>query len=53
LIECPRMLFPFARAVLGNTTRDGGYPPLMLQPIDFAEFYARNMAPIPEPEGNA
>ena len=53
LIECPRMLFPFARAILGNATRDGGYPPLMLQPIDFAEFYARNMAPIPEPAGNA
>jgi len=35
LIECPRMLFPFARRVIADVTRDGGFPPLMLDPIDF------------------
>ena len=39
LIEAPRMLFPFARNVLAETTRDGGYPPLMLNPIDFASLF--------------
>ena len=42
LIEAPRMLFPFARNVLAETTRDGGYPPLMLNPIDFAALYQKN-----------
>ena len=44
LIEAPRMLFPFARNVLAETTRDGGYPPLMLNPIDFATLYQKQMA---------
>ena len=39
LIEAPRMLFPFARNILAETTRDGGYPPLMLNPIDFNALY--------------
>jgi len=39
LIECPRLLFPFARNVLGETTRDGGFPPVMLGPVDFAGMY--------------
>ena len=43
LIEAPRMLFPFARNVLAETTRDGGYPPLMLNPIDFAALYQKNI----------
>ena len=43
LIEAPRMLFPFARNVLAETTRDGGYPPLMLNPIDFASLYRKQM----------
>ena len=43
LIEAPRMLFPFARNVLAETTRDGGYPPLMLNPIDFASLYQKQM----------
>ena len=41
LIEAPRMLFPFARNVLAETTRDGGYPPLMLNPIDFAALFQK------------
>ena len=39
LVECPRMLFPFARRVLSDATRDGGIPPLMLNPIDFLSLY--------------
>jgi preprotein translocase subunit SecB len=43
LIEAPRQLFPFARRVLADATRDGGYPPLLLDPIDFVDLYRRNM----------
>lgn len=39
LIEAPRMLFPFARRIIADVTRDGGYQPLMLDPIDFAALY--------------
>ena len=39
LIECPRILFPFAREILANATQNGGFMPLMLQPIDFAAMY--------------
>lgn len=44
LIECPRILFPFARRVMADATRDGGFPPLMLEPIDFAQLYRSKMA---------
>lgn len=44
LIECPRMLFPFARQVLADATRNGGFPPLMLDPIDFAGMYQKRLA---------
>lgn len=44
LIECPRLLFPFARQVLADATRNGGFPPLMLDPIDFAQMYQKRMA---------
>ncbi|WP_349358912.1 protein-export chaperone SecB [Stappia sp.] len=43
LIECPRMLFPFARNILADASRNGGFPPLMLDPIDFAALYRQNM----------
>jgi preprotein translocase subunit SecB len=39
LAEAPRILFPFARRVLADSVRDGGFPPLMLEPIDFAALY--------------
>jgi preprotein translocase subunit SecB len=39
LIECPRMLFPFARNIIANITRDGSFPPMMLNPVDFAGMY--------------
>lgn len=43
LIECPRLLFPFARRVMSDVSRDGGYPPLMLDPIDFASLYRQQL----------
>ncbi|MFD1341204.1 protein-export chaperone SecB [Litorisediminicola beolgyonensis] len=39
LIECPRMLFPFVRRIVADTTRDGGFPPLNLETIDFVQLY--------------
>jgi preprotein translocase subunit SecB len=44
LIECPRLLFPFARALVANATRDGGFLPLLIQPIDFLDLYRRQAA---------
>ncbi len=44
LIEAPRQLFPFARRILADATRDGGFPPLLLDPINFVELYQKNMA---------
>ncbi len=43
-IECPRLLFPFARQVIADVTRQGGFPPLMIDPIDFAQMFQRRMA---------
>jgi preprotein translocase subunit SecB len=43
-VDCPALLFPFTRRVLADITRDGGYPPLMLDPIDFARLYSQNLA---------
>ena len=39
LIECPRLLFPFARRIIADITREGGHPPLMIDPIDFVGLY--------------
>jgi preprotein translocase subunit SecB len=44
LVETPRIVFPFARAVIANATRDGGFPPLMINPIDFGELLRRQQA---------
>lgn len=41
--EAPRLLFPFARQIIASCTRDGGFPPVVLQPIDFNEFYRRRI----------
>ncbi len=43
LIEAPRLLFPFARAVISSLTREGGLPPMLIQPIDFADLYRRQL----------
>lgn len=42
LIDAPFVLFPFARRVISDVTRDGGFPPLMLEPIDFTRLYMQN-----------
>lgn len=44
MIEAPRLMFPFARNLIADVTRDGGFPPLMLQPIDFVQLYRERMA---------
>ena len=55
LVECPRFMFPFARQIIAGVTSDGGYPPFMLDPIDFAGVYAarRAQAMGGEPIGHA
>lgn len=43
MIEVPRLLFPFARSVLAEAIRDGGFPPLLLNPIDFQQYYREHL----------
>ena len=45
LIEGPRLMFPFARNIIADITRDGGFPPLFLQPVDFMQLYQEQHAP--------
>ena len=44
MIECPRLLFPFAREIIATATRNGGFPPLLLDPIDFVALYQQRIA---------
>ncbi len=44
MIECPRILFPFARNIIATVSQEGGYPALLLTPVDFAELYQRQVA---------
>jgi preprotein translocase subunit SecB len=44
MIECPRFLFPFARRIIADLTGEGGFPPFMLEPLDFAGIYASRRA---------
>lgn len=44
MIECPRLLFPFARQIVGDAVRNGGFPPLYIDPIDFVALYRQRMA---------
>lgn len=44
MIEAPRLLFPFARQIVSNTISAGGFPPLLINPIDFADLYRRQLA---------
>jgi preprotein translocase subunit SecB len=44
LIECPRLLFPFAREIIATTVSNGGFPPLMLDPVDFVGLYRQTLA---------
>jgi preprotein translocase subunit SecB len=49
MIECPRLLFPFAREIVATATRNGGFPPLMLEPVDFASLYRDRMMATQQP----
>jgi preprotein translocase subunit SecB len=44
LIECPRLLFPFAREIIATAVRNGGFPPLLLDPVDFVNLYRQRLA---------
>ena len=44
MIECPRLLFPFAREIIANSVRGGGFPPLLLDPVDFVSLYQQRLA---------
>jgi preprotein translocase subunit SecB len=58
LIECPRLLFPFARRLIADVTREGGFPPLLIDPVDFVQLYRQQKqqqaqggtAPPPPPQ---
>lgn len=51
MIECPRMLFPFVRRIVSDVTRDGGFPPLNLESIDFVSLYRAEIARRAEAQG--
>ncbi len=51
-IEGARLLFPFARSIVADATRDGGYPPLMINPIDFTDLYRRKLAEMQAQQDN-
>jgi preprotein translocase subunit SecB len=46
MIECPRLLFPFARQIVADAVRNGGFPPLYIDPIDFASLYRQKMSEV-------
>jgi preprotein translocase subunit SecB len=53
LIEAPRILFPFARAIIADAVRDGGFPPVLINPIDFATLYQQQHVKTKEPVNEA
>ena len=54
LIECPRLLFPFARQIIAEASRNGGFPPLLIDPVDFAALFRQRMAEMnAQPRGLA
>lgn len=53
LIECPRLLFPFARQILADATRNGGFPPLLIDPVDFVSLYRQQIENAGGVAGNA
>ena len=52
MIECPRLLFPFVRQIVADATRDGGFPPLFIDPIDFVALYQQKAAEAQNTPGN-
>ena len=53
LIQAPHMLFPFLRRIVADVVRDGGMPPLMIEPIDFMALYQARVAQAGQPQGTA
>lgn len=53
MVECPRLLFPFARQVMAEATRSGGFPPLLLEPVDFVALYRERLRREAEGRGQA
>lgn len=53
LVECPRLLFPFMRQIVSDATRNGNFPPLMLEPIDFMSIYLANAEKQQQATGQA
>jgi preprotein translocase subunit SecB len=53
MIECPRLLFPFARQIVAEAVRNGGFPPLYIDPIDFVSLYQQRMAQTQAENGGA
>ncbi|MGB8276469.1 MAG: protein-export chaperone SecB [Methylovirgula sp.] len=51
MIECPRLLFPFARQIVAEAVRSGGFPPLYIDPIDFAGLYRRRLEEMATQQG--
>ncbi len=45
MIECPRLLFPFAREIIASSVVSGGFPPLLIDPVDFVALYRNQLAP--------
>ncbi len=50
MIECPRMLFPFAREIIAAAVVSGGFPPLLLDPVDFVGLYQQKLAQAQQPQ---
>ena len=53
LVECPRYLFPFARRLIADVTTEGGFPPFLVEPIDFQAVYLTRKAAAQNPGGTA
>ena len=51
MIECPRLIFPFARQVLASVTQAGGFPPLLMEPVNFEALYRQNLAKMTQDSG--
>lgn len=53
MIECPRLLFPFARQIVADAVRNGGFPPLYIDPIDFVALYRQRLAAAQQSAGQS
>ena len=50
MLHCPALLFPFARPLIADATRNGGFPPLMMDPVDFARLYHEQQTQTEQPQ---